>query len=156
MNARRMFKPVTPEPKRGVSSRLLRWTMRRPGLALLLYWPLAAAATHVPPLRRRTSTEPPLVPIDKIAHFAGFALLSWLLVHLLTQRMSARLAVLVTALVLAAYGALDELTQPPFQRSADPWDFIADMVGCFTGIGLALLARDESRQGAINHLRDVE
>jgi VanZ family protein len=37
---------------------------------------------------------------------------------------------------VAAYGGLDELTQPLTNRTCDPWDFAADVVGAALGLFL--------------------
>ena len=140
-----MTKPSTSPPTRpGPLARLIRWTMRRPGAALLIFWPTAFVFTHIPPWRARNpDARPPLIPLDKIAHFAGFATLAWLLVHLLSRRFRPALAAALTLAAAAGYGLIDELSQPPFGREADPWDYAANLIGCGVGIALALLARRE-------------
>ena len=97
---------------------------------LAIYWVLAFVATHVPPLWAdgpRPAWEPP-VGKDKLFHFAGFAALSFLLMNALGRR------VVLTLGVCLLYGLLDEATQPPFGRTADPYDLLADLLGAAAGI----------------------
>lgn len=112
------------------------WIRRRPGAALGLYWVAAFTITHIPPLRPyNPDALPRLIPLDKIVHVGGFAILAWLLMNLLTRRIGTIWSILLTVLLCAIYGVVDELTQPLFNRTADIWDWVADMAGC--GVGLA-------------------
>ena len=108
---------------------------RRPTLVLLAYWLLAVVATHTPPLRPHDPDQPPGLPWDKLVHFFGYATLAWLLMNALTARRRLGFAVVVTVLAVAAYGVVDELTQPPFGRTADVWDYAADLLGLAFGLG---------------------
>lgn len=130
------------------------WLHRRPWSALAVYWLTAFVVTHIPPLRLRNPDAPPrLIPLDKIVHFGGFLALSWLLMNLLSRRLGVAWSILLTVLICALYGAFDELTQPPFDRTADVWDWIADMAGCGAGLlAWAISARksispDQPRHG---------
>lgn len=119
-------------------ARLLDVVDRRPGRALLLYWPIAFIGTHFP--RFVTPRQPPpyRLPLDKIGHFVGYAVLAWLLMLVLLRFVRLPAAIILTILIIAAYGALDELTQPYVNRSADIWDYSANLVGCGLGIAVAL------------------
>lgn len=111
---------------------------RRPGLALAIFWPVAFIGTHFPrfgPLRG----EPRRYPVDKLAHFLCYAVLAWLMTRLLAQRMRPAAAIVLTLLLVAAYGAIDELTQPFVGRTTDLWDFIADLAGAVLGVLFAFL-----------------
>lgn len=115
---------------------------RRPWLALGVYWVMAFVVTHLPPIFEKDDTpgfEPPIGP-DKVVHFFGFAALAFLLMNTL-RRLSTPVAVGLTLLLCAIYGVFDELTQPPFARTADPWDWVADMVGAIVGITFFLRVR---------------
>jgi VanZ family protein len=105
-------------------------------LALLVgYWLALFTGTHVPP-------EFPLLPppgTDKIAHFSAFALLAVLLAitwRFVFGRFTLSLA-LAGWLLLIAYAAVDELTQPWFRRTCDIYDWRAD--ACGAAVGLALV-----------------
>ncbi|HTN77123.1 MAG TPA: VanZ family protein, partial [Pirellulaceae bacterium] len=76
---------------------------------------------------------------DKIAHFVAYAGLAFLLTSavLVTQPFRWRLLIYVL-LVIAVYGAFDELTQIPVGRTADIQDWIADCVGATIGMSAAL------------------
>ena len=109
--------------------RVIRWIV---WAATGVFWTICVWLTHVavlPPL-------PPPIPVyDKARHFLGYGALAgaWYLSYWVWKPQSTRiwLAVLVTS---AVYGALDELTQPPFGRTCDFYDWLADMGGTATAI----------------------
>jgi VanZ family protein len=98
----------------------------------------AFTATHRPP-----SDEPHGFRInDKVLHATGFALLTvatvWRFGGSSRGRHTMRIPMIIA--FLAAYGAIDELTQPPFARTADVWDWTADLVGIPVGLFVAHMA----------------
>jgi VanZ family protein len=102
------------------------------GFVLTAYWAALLVGTHWPHL-------PAIGPenTDKVLHvtaYCGLAALLTLYV-LACRKMNWRRLVFVV-LVLAVAGGLDELTQPPFHRTADWNDWFADLVGI--GIGSLL------------------
>jgi VanZ family protein len=106
-------------------------------IAVALYWALLLVATHLPP------RELPKTPIDdKIEHFVSYGLLSVLLLTTATLSRSDpdRTDWLILAIVLA-YGAFDELTQPPFGRTCDYHDWLADAAGAATALVLVGFTR---------------
>jgi VanZ family protein len=112
-------------------------------LALLAFWLLAFAATHVP-----ASNLPQTgVSNDKVQHFLAFSLLGFLITAALaTLRPWSWKLVLVAIAVAAAYGVADELTQMLVGRTADVKDWLADAAGAcagssFAGVLCALMAR---------------
>ncbi len=118
---------------------------RRPRAVLMGYWAIAFIVTHVPPFLPPGPPEPEaLIGKDKFAHFFGFAFLAFLLMNALRNenRLLKRAglpdsmsgAVVVTVAICMVYAAIDELTQPPFGRTADPWDYVADLIGMTAGI----------------------
>ena len=109
---------------------------RRSTTILVAYWLCALVATHVPPLREHDPDELPGLPWDKLVHFTGYATLAWLLMNALTARRRLGASILLTVACVAGYGVLDELTQPPFGRTADVWDYYADLLGLGLGLGL--------------------
>lgn len=119
-------------------ARLEEFVHRRPGRALLVYWPLAFIGTHLPRFGAPRQPPPYRLPLDKVGHFVGYAVLAWLLMLALLRVVRLPAAIILTILIIAAYGALDELTQPYVNRSADFWDYTANLVGCGLGIAVAL------------------
>ena len=127
-------------------------------MALAIYWSLAFVVTHVPPfLPDADDDEPePLIGLDKVVHFLGYAGLAFVLMNALVRPADAaaqaadaerptirsfRRGVVITILCCAVYGALDELTQPPFGRTADPMDYVADLLGLAAGLLAFRLSR---------------
>ena len=138
---RRRFRPI------GWCVDVLR---RRPRWALCWYWAAAVVVTHVPPVfpRGPDSPLPPIIGKDKIAHLAGFCGLAYLLMNYLARRWWPRpVTVGVVVVTCAIYGAVDELTQPWFDRTADPADWVADMIGAAFGIILFYLFNPDRRLG---------
>ena len=87
------------------------------GLTVAMLWPLEA---------------PPPAPqgSDKLVHFIAFAALAFPLAH--TGRFG---------LIPVLIGAIIELIQPTFNRSAELSDWVADTLGVLIGIGLGLAYR---------------
>ncbi len=75
---------------------------------------------------------------DKLVHVAIFAFVAWAGVR-------AGLPVVPLVVVLAAHAVLSELVQSTLfdERTGDPWDVVADLVG--VGLG-ALLTRRPTRE----------
>ncbi len=85
----------------------------------------AFVATHLPP-----NDVPNLHTSDKVLHMVGYGGLTTLLLMSLASLGRPRIARIVLAVgILLAYGAFDELTQPPFHRTADFHDWLADAAG---------------------------
>ncbi|MDG1725526.1 MAG: VanZ family protein [Emcibacteraceae bacterium] len=81
--------------------------------------------------------QPPPAPdgTDKLVHLIAFAALAFPLAR--TGRVS-----LITVFISASvFGGVIEVIQPSFNRSADLWDWIADITGVIFGIGCGLLYR---------------
>ena len=127
--------------------------LRRPGLTLAVYWVISAIVTHVPPLIEPDPDRPPGLPLDKFAHFFGFAALAWLLMNALTARPTRGLGtcVVLTTVACLVYAVLDEITQPPFGRTADIRDFYADLLGMCLGLGLWLVGLSPRRDAKMGH-----
>jgi VanZ family protein len=109
------------------SGRLWRWL-------LTAYWLALFAATHVP-------KDFPAIPRghwDKVAHFGAFAALAFLFA--MAWRWSAGMLIGVHLrfawALIAAYGALDELTQPLVGRDASWLDWLADGAGAAAGLAV--------------------
>jgi len=110
---------------------------RRLRLATLLCciaaWVGAFVATHTPvpapPLGMHIS--------DKTLHVVGyFALATVFWLTLLAYGKSGRVRTVATGIILAVYGAFDELTQPMFNRCASIGDWLADLCGIVIAVGV--------------------
>lgn len=81
--------------------------------------------------------QPPPGPegSDKLVHLSAFAALAFPLAR------TGRLGLLPLFIFASAFGAIIELIQPTFNRSADVRDWVADTLGVLIGIGLGLAYR---------------
>ena len=105
---------------------------RRTSLAaLIIYWFTLVIATHVPKV-----PEIRLEQGDKLVHVAAYAVLALLAAVCWSAWRSPlrRLDFVWLIAALAAYAAIDEITQTPFGRQADFHDWLADLVGLACGI----------------------
>ncbi len=100
---------------------------------LVLYWAALFVATHVP-----MSIIDMGHNRDKVAHFSAYAGLTFLLAWVLCYRRRLTLRDWIALLGVAAiYGAVDELFQSWVPgRSADLWDWLADVGGAVFGIAV--------------------
>ena len=91
-------------------------------LTVAMLWPLEA---------------PPPAPegSDKIVHFIAFVALAFPLAR------TDRFGVIPVLIGASAFGAIIELIQPSFNRSAELSDWAADTLGVLIGIGLGLAYR---------------
>jgi VanZ family protein len=123
--------------------------------ALAIYWCALFIATHVPKLPRVGAP----VNTDKVAHFLGYTLLSFLAAAaLLRWRWSRGAAGKILAVVIL-YGVVDELLQKAIPgRSADLWDWLCDCAGAVVGMlafrvmQKTLLQRREAREVALERV----
>ena len=91
-------------------------------LTAAMLWPLEAA----PPAPEGS---------DKLIHFIAFVALAFPLAR------TGRFGVIPVLIGASAFGAIIELLQPTFNRSAEMGDWIADTLGVLIGIGLGLVYR---------------
>ncbi len=104
-------------------------TLKRSGLG----WPIAVAATILVASSRSQVAAPPVVNIDKIAHFAVYGLLATLLCRVGHGWRAAFWALLVAS----AFGATDEWHQVYVPgRAAEVMDWIADTTGAALAVAL--------------------
>jgi VanZ family protein len=96
------------------------------------YTGLLVFATHYPKPEQLLGTN---LPSDKTLHFLAYGALGLLAAALVavSGRWSAR-RVAVLAAGLAVFAAIDEVTQPWFGRSAEPLDWVYDLIGLAVGI----------------------
>ncbi len=112
------------------------WLRRGTFFVLVAYWLALVAGTHVP--------QPPslmgLEKHDKFLHTSAYAGLAFLVVLNVWWRGPLKATnLLAVFLAVAAFGGLDELTQPPFGRTADWLDWYADVCGTLIGLTLAAI-----------------
>ena len=88
-------------------------------------WIAMAVGTHLPP-----KPDTGEVSLDKPLHFGAFFGLAGLLAVVLWQRGR---SIWLAVPILLAYALVDELSQVPFGREADPWDFVCDAAGILLG-----------------------
>lgn len=114
----------------------------RPWLAGFITWAVAlfilsASSKPMP------AGGPEIPHLDKIVHFGyfmggAFAFATWILLRK-GAAASLRLRILLPFVLFAFIGALDEYHQSfnPGRTGNDPFDWLADVMGSFTGILLA-------------------
>ncbi len=97
---------------------------------LVVLWAAALTATHLPP-----KDVPEVGVSDKVEHVVGFLGLAGIFIVTLTASgVSLPARVTLTMVIMPIYAALDELTQPPFGRECDIYDWTADLCGTLTAI----------------------
>lgn len=103
--------------------------------ALISFWLLAFIATHLPKVPKA------MKPVsDKTLHSVSFTILAGLLSWVLHGRVRGAIQHGVCVLlIIAVYGALDELLQIPVGRHCDFYDWLADMRGGIIGLTLFTL-----------------
>ena len=105
-------------------------------IALVLYWLIAFLGTHIP-------IPAGVIPRgggDKVLHFGGYTILASLLMGLRASRGPFGWhSVVMRWIVLAVYGAFDEVTQQLVGRHADVADWCADLLGSLCGLLLVVL-----------------
>ena len=107
--------------------RLRRWIL----LAMVLMWALAITASHIPP-----EYLPQLPTSGKIFHILGFFALAgmfWLL--LAAHGVSGARRDILVLLVMSAYAAFDEATQPYFHRNGRVSDWLLDAFSAALAVG---------------------
>ena len=72
---------------------------------------------------------------DKLVHFMTIAALAFLVAR------TGRFGLIPVLIGASAFGAIIELIQPAFNRSAELSDWVADTLGVLIGIGLGLAYR---------------
>lgn len=104
------------------------------------YWISLFCVTHFPKL----SIPGNMPQSDKLAHGSAYGLLAFLYWRFVQAmgRTPGRAFVWVTLIVLAAYGAADEITQPWFGRDCEFADWMTDM----TGVGAVLASLEWLRR----------
>lgn len=101
------------------------------------YTALLVFATHYP---RPEDLLGPNPPSDKTLHLLAYGVLGLLAaaVAVVAGRCGPR-NVAVLAVGLAAFAAIDEVTQPWFGRAAEPLDWVSDLIGLAAGITVVVV-----------------
>ncbi len=109
--------------------------MLRAGLlvGLVIYSIVLIFATHLPNINTGIRTP----GFDKVLHFIAYGCQGALAMSILCAAGRASLKnILVLIVVLACFGAFDEITQPAFGRKAEFLDWIADCAGVVLAVGV--------------------
>lgn len=118
-------------------------------LALLVYWLILIVSTHWPGLTQADVPDWGWLPFDKTMHVITFTGLAMLLTWARPlPRRSATANALAAFVIGLLYGALEEFTQPYFDRTGSWADLLADAIGLTVGtvIGWAVLSWAQNRQ----------
>ncbi|MBX3394435.1 MAG: VanZ family protein [Phycisphaerae bacterium] len=95
----------------------------------------AFVVTHLPPSKLPSAGW----LNDKVEHLIGYAMLAMATCWRFGKSDRSRIAIMAAVLVgLAAYAAVDELTQPWVGRSCEWGDWLADLGGAAIGLLLGL------------------
>jgi len=107
-------------------------------LLTFAYCIFLATMTHLPP-----GKVPDIGANDKLEHLGAYGLLSGaFFLSLWATFPRKHVATLLTPLIVLAFGALDEITQPYFGRSCELNDWLADATGmAIAVITLTLIRR---------------
>jgi VanZ family protein len=122
---------------------------RKIWLVLLVgYWICLTIATHYPKLN-----APEIPGSDKTAHvlvYLGLMLFwsGWAMTYPITIK-----NLIKGWLIVLAAGAMDEITQPMFQRFADFNDWLADGAGATVGVTIAMLVLSSRNSPASNEAK---
>lgn len=117
-----------------------------PAVVASAYAVALVLATHVPKPERFLGR---LDLSDKILHVISYCLLASFAAMAMRSagRWSARSAIGL-AIALAAFGAIDEITQPLFSRRAEVLDWAADCAGIVAGIAVVAIASSVWERGS--------
>jgi VanZ family protein len=115
------------------------------GLTTAAYALVLVFATHYPKPEQLLG---PNAPGDKTLHFIAYGVLGLLAAATLAawRGWSVRDGLRLAA-TLAAFGAIDEMTQPFFSRAADPLDWVYDLIGIACGLAAVAAVAWFARRG---------
>ena len=132
-------------PMPAADSDLRRGLPRQLALLTIAYMLVLLFATNYPKPEEFLGTNP---PSDKTLHFIAYGLLGLLAGSTLAAMRRCTLrSVLIAAVALAVFAAIDEATQPWFRRHADPADWVYDMLGLLVGLAIVAGVRWTTRRG---------
>ncbi len=108
------------------------------GIVLVFYWLIMFTGTHWP----HVSLERYPQNFDKVLHFTGYAGFGFLIaVWITTKRTFGPRDFAAAFAVIFVYAIVDELSQPPFGRTCDFFDAVADWIGGLSGLSVFLVLR---------------
>jgi VanZ family protein len=108
------------------------------GIVLIFYWLIMFAGTHWPHVNLESYPQ----NTDKLLHFTGYAGFGFLIaVWISTKRAVGPRDFAAAFAVIFVYAIVDELSQPPFGRTCDFFDAVADWIGGLSGLSVFLLLR---------------
>jgi VanZ family protein len=115
------------------------------GLTTVAYALVLLFATHYPKPEELIGRH---APGDKTLHFMAYGVLGFLATATLAagRGWSVRGGLRLAA-GLAAFGAIDEATQPFFSRAADPLDWVYDLIGIGCGLAAVVAVAWFARRG---------
>jgi VanZ family protein len=127
--------PLTPGPLAGFAGIAMRLTRRQKiTIAILVpYWVVLIIVAHIPIPQIVYQAQ----VSDKWLHFLAYLNLIFLLWFSISPDRKVNWRSRAAWLILfaaAAYGGLDELSQPYTGRTCDLWDFVADAEGILAGL----------------------
>jgi len=126
-----------------------RWLAPALAAATIAFTGLLVYATHHPRPEELLGPNP---PTDKTLHVAAYATLASLATATwLTARRTKHRGVTMLAVALAVFGGLDEVTQPFFNRDAEPLDWLYDCVGIAIGLAAVSALFALARRPAAGH-----
>jgi len=114
-----------------IMKQIMACCVRGSNFILIVYWFAMFVGTHWP-----AEHLPGTVQLsDKVLHFLAYFGLGVLLsISLARKHLFGLLGALVAFSLLATYGGIDEISQIPFGRIADIYDWFADLAGAALGI----------------------
>jgi VanZ family protein len=123
------------------------WLSRLLAAATVVYTGILLFATHHP---SPVNLVGDLVHKDKALHFIAYGLLGLLVAStLVAAGRSSWRSLLAAVLLLAAFAALDELTQPLFGRATEALDWVFDSIGIAAGFALVAVTRAAVTRAAV-------
>jgi VanZ family protein len=106
-------------------------------LVTAAYAVLLVVATHIPRVDVSFAAGS-IVPPDKLLHFAAYGVLGFLVGLLAAgSALNWRQWFPIVLAAIALFALLDESTQPMFGRAAEPFDWVADVIGAAIGLIVA-------------------
>ncbi|MFC1783512.1 VanZ family protein, partial [Planctomycetota bacterium] len=110
-----------------------------PWIVLFIYWPLVFTSTHIPRLPQLR-----IYGHDVTLHITAYLILTllyWLARYGRERPGFGSFKVYGVILLMAIYGAVDEITQKLVNRHSDFYDWLSDMGGCVLAIAALYLLR---------------
>jgi VanZ family protein len=120
---------------------------RAAAILLAVYWVVIFLGTHMP-----GGPDKPVWGSDKVLHFSAYAGLGILLGCVMLRSRTTMLRFLAGWSIVILYGAVDEFSQIWAQgRTADVWDWTADVTGGAIGLMLLLVVQSWWARRATRH-----